>query len=54
MATLGARGVRAVVELPPAGALVGLIKRELPDVARVRLKTPADLDSLAEFVEASK
>jgi [acyl-carrier-protein] S-malonyltransferase len=46
--------VRAVVELPPAGALVGLIKRELPDMARVRLKTPADLDSLAEFVEASK
>ncbi|MEV4314333.1 ACP S-malonyltransferase [Actinocrispum sp. NPDC049592] len=52
MATLGARGVTAVVELPPAGALVGLIKRELPEVARVRLKTPADLDSLAEFVEA--
>ncbi|MET0132626.1 MAG: ACP S-malonyltransferase [Kibdelosporangium sp.] len=54
MATLGERGVTAVVELPPAGALVGLIKRELPAVARVRLKTPADLDSLAEFVEEGK
>nr|CEL18815.1 Malonyl CoA-acyl carrier protein transacylase [Kibdelosporangium sp. MJ126-NF4]CTQ96332.1 Malonyl CoA-acyl carrier protein transacylase (EC 2.3.1.39) [Kibdelosporangium sp. MJ126-NF4] len=54
MATMGERGVTAVVELPPAGALVGLIKRELPSVARIRLKTPADLDSIAEFVEGSK
>jgi [acyl-carrier-protein] S-malonyltransferase len=54
MAALGERGVNAVVELPPAGALVGLVKRELPAVARVRLKTPDDLDSVAEFVEASK
>jgi len=54
MATLGERGVTAVVELPPAGALVGLIKRELPAVARVRLKTPEDLDSIAEFVEEAK
>jgi [acyl-carrier-protein] S-malonyltransferase len=54
MATLGERGVAAVVELPPAGALVGLIKRELPAVARVRLKTPEDLDSIAEFVEGTK
>lgn len=54
MAGLGERGVTAVVELPPAGALVGLIKRELPSVARIRLKTPADLDSIAEFVEDSK
>jgi [acyl-carrier-protein] S-malonyltransferase len=54
MATLGERGVTAVVELPPAGALVGLIKRELPAVARVRLKTPEDLDSIAEFVEEVK
>ncbi|MFB9299771.1 ACP S-malonyltransferase [Kibdelosporangium philippinense] len=54
MATLGQRGVTVAVELPPAGALVGLIKRELPSVARIRLKTPADLDSLTEFVEGSK
>jgi [acyl-carrier-protein] S-malonyltransferase len=54
MATLGERGVAAVVELPPAGALVGLIKRELPAVARVRLKTPEDLDSIAEFVEGTQ
>ena len=54
MAALGERGVTAVVELPPAGTLVGLIKRELPSVARIRLKTPDDLDSIAEFVEGSK
>jgi [acyl-carrier-protein] S-malonyltransferase len=54
MATLGERGVAAVVELPPAGALVGLIKRELPAVARVRLKTPEDLDSIAEFVAGTQ
>ncbi|ALG07621.1 ACP S-malonyltransferase [Kibdelosporangium phytohabitans] len=54
MAALGELGVTAVVELPPAGALVGLIKRELPSVARIRLKTPADLDSITEFVEGSK
>jgi [acyl-carrier-protein] S-malonyltransferase len=54
MATMGERGVTAVVELPPAGALVGLVKRELPAVARVRLKTPEDLDSVAEFVEGNK
>ncbi|MFC0113154.1 ACP S-malonyltransferase [Kibdelosporangium aridum] len=54
MAALGERGVTVVVELPPAGALVGLIKRELPSVERIRLKTPADLDSLTQFVEGSK
>jgi [acyl-carrier-protein] S-malonyltransferase len=54
MATLGERGVTAVVELPPAGALVGLAKRELPEVARVKLKTPEDLDSIAEYLEESK
>ncbi|TCO47967.1 ACP S-malonyltransferase [Actinocrispum wychmicini] len=54
MATLGRRGVTAVVELPPAGALVGLIKRELPEVARVRLKTPDDLAAIAELVEEAK
>lgn len=54
MATIGERGVTAVVELPPAGALVGLAKRELPEVARVKLKTPEDLDSVAEYLEESK
>lgn len=54
MATMGERGVTAVVELPPAGALVGLVRRELPGVARVKLKTPDDLDSVAEYLEENK
>jgi [acyl-carrier-protein] S-malonyltransferase len=54
MATMGERGVTAVVELPPAGALVGLVRRELPDVARIRLRTPADLDAIAEHLEGAK
>jgi [acyl-carrier-protein] S-malonyltransferase len=44
MATLKGLGVTAVVELPPAGALVGLVKRELKGTATVALKTPDDLE----------
>ncbi|MBP2473916.1 [acyl-carrier-protein] S-malonyltransferase [Crossiella equi] len=49
MSTLGATGVTAVVELPPAGTLSGLVKRELPDVARLPLKSPADLDKAVDL-----
>jgi [acyl-carrier-protein] S-malonyltransferase len=44
MATLGDLGVTAVIELPPAGALVGLVKRELKGTATLALKTPDDLE----------
>lgn len=44
MATLAALGVTAVLELPPAGALVGLVKRELKGTATLALKTPDDLE----------
>ena len=40
MATLAHMGVTGVLELPPAGTLVGLIKRELKGVATLALKTP--------------
>lgn len=40
-------GVSAVVELPPAGALVGIAKRELKGTPTVPLKTPGDLSTLA-------
>ncbi|MFC7613731.1 ACP S-malonyltransferase [Actinokineospora soli] len=40
MATMAERGVSAIVEFPPAGALVGLAKRELKGVPTVALKTP--------------
>jgi [acyl-carrier-protein] S-malonyltransferase len=37
-------GVSAVVELAPAGTLVGIAKRELPGVELLAIKTPAELD----------
>lgn len=45
MATLVAQGVTAVIELPPAGTLVGLAKRGMPGIPAVALKTPDDLDA---------
>ncbi len=49
MATLGSLRVTGVLELPPAGTLVGLIKRELKGVATLALKTPQDLEAVAGF-----
>lgn len=51
MATLSAMGVTGVLELPPAGTLIGLVKRELKGVATLALKTPDDLDKAAAFIE---
>jgi [acyl-carrier-protein] S-malonyltransferase len=50
MATLRALGVTAVIELPPAGALVGLVKRELKGTATLALRTPDDLDRAGELI----
>lgn len=51
MATLGALGVTAVIELPPAGTLVGLVRRDLKGVATLALKTPDDLEKAAALIE---
>lgn len=50
MAAMGKLGVSAVIELPPAGTLVGLIKRSLPGVETLALKTPNDLDAARELI----
>lgn len=50
MATMAERGVTATAELPPAGTLTGLAKRELTDVTAIALKKPADLDKVAELL----
>jgi [acyl-carrier-protein] S-malonyltransferase len=47
--TLRQRNVTAIVEFPPAGALSGIAKRELRGVPTHAVKTPADLDGLAEL-----
>jgi [acyl-carrier-protein] S-malonyltransferase len=53
MATLAGLGVTATVELPPAGALSGLVKRELKGTATVPLKTPDDLAKVADLLASS-
>ncbi len=50
MATLRELGVTAVIELPPAGALVGLVRRELKGTATLALKTPDDLDKAVQLI----
>lgn len=54
METLASLGVTATAELPPAGTLTGLVKRQLKDVVTVPLavKTPADLDKVLAGVAA--
>jgi [acyl-carrier-protein] S-malonyltransferase len=47
--TLRQRNVAAIVEFPPAGTLAGIAKRELRGVPTHPIKTPADLDGLAEL-----
>jgi [acyl-carrier-protein] S-malonyltransferase len=51
MATLGELGVTAVLELPPAGTLVGLVRRDLKGVKTLALKTPDDLDKAVALIE---
>ncbi len=50
MASLTELGVTGVLELPPAGTLVGLIKRDRKDIATLALKSPADLDAARAFI----
>jgi [acyl-carrier-protein] S-malonyltransferase len=50
MARLRELGVTAVIELPPAGTLVGLVKRELKGTATLALKSPDDLDRAVELI----
>ena len=50
MDQFAAMGVTGVIELPPAGTLVGLIKRAHPDIETFALKSPEDLAAGKEFV----
>ena len=50
MKAMGDLGVTGVIEVPPAGTLTGLIKRALPGVETVALKTPADLEAARDLV----
>ena len=48
-ATMRQQNVSAIVEFPPAGTLAGIAKRELRGVPTHAVKSPADLDGLAEL-----
>ncbi|WP_018656922.1 ACP S-malonyltransferase [Actinomadura flavalba] len=51
METIRELGVTAIIELPPAGTLVGLARRELRGVELLALKTPDDLDKARALVK---
>jgi [acyl-carrier-protein] S-malonyltransferase len=60
LATMRDLGVTAVLELPPAGALAGLAKREWKgtpagaDIEVLALASPADLDRARELIAAER
>ena len=49
METLKSLGVTGVIELPPAGTLVGLLKRAASEIETFALKSAEDLDAAREF-----
>jgi [acyl-carrier-protein] S-malonyltransferase len=51
--TLRGLGVTALLELPPAGTLAGIARRELPGVQIVKLRTPDDLPAARALIEAA-
>ena len=51
MASLAAAGVTGVIELAPAGALVGLAKRGLKGIPSVAVKTPDDLPAAFAMID---
>ncbi|WP_075693265.1 ACP S-malonyltransferase [Streptomyces acidiscabies] len=50
METFKELGATAIIEAAPGGTLTGLAKRALPDVPRLALKTPDDLDAARELI----
>jgi [acyl-carrier-protein] S-malonyltransferase len=50
METLVSLGVTGVIEVAPAGTLVGLIKRATPGIEQFAFKSPHDIDAARAFV----
>jgi [acyl-carrier-protein] S-malonyltransferase len=50
MATLRALNITATIELPPAGTLSGLVRRDLKGTVTLALKAPEDLDTVAALI----
>ncbi|MEP6649055.1 MAG: ACP S-malonyltransferase [Lapillicoccus sp.] len=53
METMTSLGVTGLIELAPAGTLVGLAKRAMKGVQTVALKTPDDLDAARDLLAAT-
>jgi [acyl-carrier-protein] S-malonyltransferase len=53
MESLATAGVTGIIELAPAGALVGLVKRGLKGVPTVAVKTPDDLGAAFEMIDGN-
>ncbi|MFC0678153.1 ACP S-malonyltransferase [Lysobacter korlensis] len=51
MESFASEGVTGIIELAPAGALVGLAKRALKGVPAVAVKTPDDLPAALKLIE---
>lgn len=51
MQTLASMGVTAAIELSPAGTLTALLRRELPDVTALALRSPDDLDAARALID---
>ena len=49
MESLKSFGITGVIELPPAGTLVGLLKRAAPEIETFALKSAEDLEAAREF-----
>ena len=49
MQRLGDQGVTGVIEVAPAGTLVGLIKRAIPTIEQCAFKSPTDVGSVNTF-----
>ena len=47
-----ARSLLLVIEVAPAGTLVGLIKRAVPSIEQAALKSPADIDVIRAFADS--
>ena len=52
MESFASAGVTGIIELTPAGALVGLAKRALKGVPTVAIKTPDDLVDARELIDS--
>ena len=54
MSSFEQAGVTGIIELSPAGALVGLAKRGLKGVPTVGITSPDDLDAARELLATAK